>query len=72
MTNLKIMAVILGTIVLYGVVANAPQDSEYVWLRLDESGGMRINCPGSIRVSALARPPSTRTCPESVHDGSIS
>ena len=27
---------------IYGVVANAPQDSEYVWLRLDESGGMRI------------------------------
>ena len=27
---------------IYGIVANAPQDSEYVWLRLEESGSTRI------------------------------
>src|SRR5690606_11868864 len=33
-------------------------------LRSTPSGGTRITCPGSIRVSALARPPSIRTWPE--------
>lgn len=27
---------------IWGIVANAPQDSEYVWLRLDDSGGTRL------------------------------
>jgi preprotein translocase subunit YajC len=27
---------------IYGVVVNAPQDSEFVWLRLDESTNTRI------------------------------
>lgn len=27
---------------IYGVVVNAPQDSEFVWLRLDESTNTRV------------------------------
>jgi preprotein translocase subunit YajC len=42
LTNVKKNDEVITVGGIYGVVVNAPQDSEYLWLRLDETSNTRV------------------------------